>query len=111
MVIISQILSDQEEVEASVRREVMEAAAEGEETAGRVLIPLQEEEIQEVLAVLEEVAVLEEAVECMEVLEQEIVAVMAVREATAEEGEEEGLLVMRAALAVLAVVAVVAALD
>ena len=61
--------------------------------------------MQGVLAVLEEEAEAAEAVECMEVLEQEIVVVMAVREATAEEGEKEDL-VMEAEVMVAAALVV-----
>ena len=54
------LLTDQEQMQLSVELEVMVEAAEQEALEGIVMTTLQEREVQEVLAVLEEEAELEE---------------------------------------------------
>ena len=78
-------LIDQEQMELSVQQEVMEAAAEQEAEVDGVVIPLQEQEVQEVLVVLEEGV---EAAEYSDhlglLLQQEKMLVMAQQEVMAE---------------------------
>ena len=60
MVLLEVLLINQEQMEVAVEREVMGAVAVAEATEGLVLTALQEQEVQEVLAVLEAVAEAEE---------------------------------------------------
>ena len=104
------LIINQEEMEAVVELVVMEAAAEAEVWEGALLLKtkiLQEQEVQEVLAVLEEAAA---AAEVLGTLAEEIMVVMVQQEVMAEEEGVEVLLVFLAKLEVL-VAAALAALD
>lgn len=105
MVFLVHLPLNQEQMEATVEREVMEAAAEQGEEEGMLLITLQGQEVQEILVVLEEEA---EAVEMLGILrvlvEEKVMAVMAELEAMAE---AEGV-VVKANIALSALAALVA---
>ena len=89
---IQVVLLNQEQMEATVEREVMEAVAEEGATEGELLVALQEQEVQEILVALGAEA---EAAEMLglvqEAVEEEIMVVMVQQEAMAE--EEEGAVV------------------
>lgn len=90
--IIQMVLLNQEGMEATVEREVMEAVAEEGATEGELLIALQEQEVQEILAALEEEVEAAVVLVLLEVLlEEEIMVVMVQQEVMAEEevGEEK----------------------
>lgn len=57
------MVANQQEMEAAVEREVMGAVAEGEQGEGMLEIAKQEQEVQEVLAVLEEEGEVEEGLD------------------------------------------------
>lgn len=83
---------NQEEREATVEREVMEAVAEEGAKEGEVVAALQEQEVQEVLAALEEEVEAAVVLVVLEVvLEKEILLVMVQQEAMAEGEEVEAL--------------------
>ena len=106
MVIMFQVfLLDQQQMEVKAEREVMEAVAEEGATEDGLLIALREQEVQEVLAVLEEGVGAAEMVGLLQLVGQEIVVVMVQQEAMAEEGEEEGLIVIEEILVAAALVA------
>ena len=106
MVIMFQVfLLDQQQMEVKAEREVMEAVAEEGATEDGLLIALREQEVQEVLAVLEEGVEAAEMVGLLQLVGQEIVVVMVQQEAMAEEGEEEGLIVIEEILVAAALVA------
>lgn len=79
------LVRHQEQMEASVEREALEAEVEREEWEGMLMIPLQEQEIQEVLAALEGEAEAAEMLGWVQVLmEKEIMVVMVEQEVMAE---------------------------
>ena len=104
------LLINQEQMEASAELEVMEAAEVGEVEEGTFILvaPIfQEQEVQEVLAVLEEEV---EAAEMLGTLAKEIMVVMVQQEVMAE---VEGVVAQKVlwALAVLTAMAALVALD
>ena len=107
VIILHQVLLHQQQMEAMAEQEVMEAVAEEEVLGDGLLKTLQEQEVQEVLAVLEEAAEAAEMRGFSHLKVEEIMVVMVQQEAMAEEGEKEGVLVIKEVL----VAAVAVALD
>ena len=107
VIILHQVLLHQQQMEAMAEQEVMEAVAEEEVLGDGLLKTLQEQEVQEVLAVLEEAAEAAEMLGFSHLIVEEIMVVMVQQEAMAEEGEKEGVLVIKEVL----VAAVAVALD
>ena len=103
------LMFNQQQMEAAVEREVMEAVAVEEvwEEASRLIPLIQEREVQEILAVLEGEV---EAVEVLDTLAKEIMVVMAQQEGMAEVGGVEVLLVFLVEMEVM-VAAALAVLD
>ena len=98
---------NQEQMEAVVELVVMEAVVEQGALEGGLVIALQGQEVQEILAVLEEEAEAAEMLEVLQVLlEEKVMVVMAEREAMAE---AEGVVVE--AMTALSALAALVALD
>ena len=100
---------NQEQMEVSVEREVMEAVAEEGVKGGGFLTALQEQEVQEVLAVLEEGVEAAEMLGLLRVLmEEKVMVVMVQQEGMAE---VEGAVVIAIIVVVVLVAAALAVLD
>ena len=101
------LVINQEQMRVLVELVVMEAAAEQGEEEGTLLIALQGQEVQEVLAVLEEEAEAAEMLVLLQVLlEEKVMLVMAEREVMVE---AEG--VVAVAMMALSALAALVALD
>ena len=106
--LLTLLLINQEQMEAVVEREVMEAAEAEEGMEGRLLKALQEREVQEILAVLEAVAEAAEMLGRLLVLmEDTIMVAMVQQEAMAE---AEGVAEERRAATMIVVLMVAVAL-
>ena len=104
------ILIHQEQMEAAVELVVMEAAAEQGAVEGGLLTPIQGQEVQEVLVVLEEEAEEAEVLRRLEVLTEELVMVVMVELVVMAEVEGVAATAIQTA-AVASVVAALVALD
>ena len=87
LVYIIQFLANQEEMGVVVELAVMEAAAERGAEEGGLLITLQGQEVQEILAVLEEEAEAAEMLGQLQVLMEEAVMVVMVQQEAMAEAE------------------------